>query len=124
MRKLRILIVDDEPGLVRLMTLMLTSVHHYDVHSVTDATLALEAAVKFKPHLVILDWIMPKMHGGDVARQIRANPRVCDTRILFLSAITTNMDSRGEIAGFPAIAKPVGMHELVEAIEEQLREIA
>jgi CheY-like chemotaxis protein len=123
MRRPRILIVDDEPGLVRVMTLMLTNLDHYEVRSVLDATQALEAVVKFKPDLVLLDWVMPHISGGDVAQQIRDDPRVSDTRILFLSAIMMRRDGPGEMAGFPAIAKPIGMHELVEAIEEQLCEV-
>jgi len=114
----RILIVDDEPGLVRLMTMILTT--RYEVRSVVDATQALEAVVEFKPDLVLLDWVMPQMHGGEVAQQIRADPRVSDTRILFHSAVLSKRDETHDMAGFPAIAKPIGMHELVEAIEDQL----
>ena len=80
-RKPRILIVDDEPGLVRLLALLLTT--RYEVRSIYDSTQALEAAVEFKPHLILLDWVMPRLHGGDVAQQIRADARVCETRILF-----------------------------------------
>jgi CheY-like chemotaxis protein len=123
MRKSRILIVDDEPGLVRVMSLMLTNLQRYEVHSVTDATHALETAVKFKPDLILLDWIMPKLSGGDVAQQIRAHPRVCDIPILFLSAIIVKRDTPGELAGCPAIGKPVGVHELVEAIEGHLNNV-
>jgi len=122
MDKPRILIVDDESGLVRLMTMMLNT--RYEILAEVDATQALEAAIKFKPHLILLDWVMPQMHGGDVAKQICADPRLCDTRILFLSAIVMKRNGRGEMAGFPAIAKPIGVHELVEAIDEQLSEVA
>jgi CheY-like chemotaxis protein len=124
MDKRRILIVDDEPGLVRMLTLMLTNLDRYEVSSVTDATQALEGVVKFKPDLVLLDWIMPMMSGGDVAQQIRNDSRVCDTRILFLSAIILKRDTPMELAGFPAIAKPIRLNELVEAIEEELRKVA
>ena len=119
-RKPKILIVDDEPGLVRLLALMLTK--RYEVRSIYDATQALEAVVEFKPHWILLDWVMPQMHGGDVAQQIRADARLCDTRILFHSAALSKRDERHDMAGFPAIAKPTGLTELVEAIEEQLRE--
>ena len=61
MRKPRILIIDDEPGLIRLMTLVLTKGHRYEVHAITDATKALEAVVKLKPDLILLDWIMPHL---------------------------------------------------------------
>ena len=118
MRKPRILIIDDEPGLVRLMTLMLET--RYEVRATTDATEALEAAVRFKPDLILLDWVMPHLSGGDVAQQIRTDSRVGDTRILFLSAITMRRDKVREMAGFPAVAKPVGIRELIDAIEGQL----
>ena len=124
MRKPKILIVDDEPGLVRLMTLMLMTTHRYEVRSIVDPTQALETVVKFKPDLVLLDWVMPHISGGDVAQQIRSDSRVCATPILFLSAIILKRETPGEVAGFPAIAKPIGLNELVEAIEEQLRETA
>jgi len=120
-RKPKILIVDDEPGLVRLLALMLTT--RYEVRSIYDSTQALQAAVEFKPHLILLDWVMPQMHGGDVAQQIRADARLCDTRILFHSAALSKRDERHDMAGFPAVAKPIGLNELVEAIEKQMSEI-
>lgn len=119
-RKPKILIVDDEPGLVRLLALLLTA--RYEVRSIFDATQALEAAVEFKPHLILLDWVMPHMHGGDVAQQIRADSRVCDTRILFHSAVLSTRAEATELAGCPAVPKPIGLNELVEAIEAQLSE--
>jgi DNA-binding response OmpR family regulator len=118
-RKPKILIVDDEPGLVRLLALLLTK--RYEVRSIYDAAQILDAAVEFRPDLILLDWVMPQMHGGDVAQQIRADPRLSDTRILFHSAVLSKKDEHGEMAGFPAIAKPIGLNELVEAIEKQWR---
>jgi DNA-binding response OmpR family regulator len=122
MGKPRVLIVDDEPGLVRLLSLMLRT--RYEIRTEVDSTRALEAVVKFKPHLVVLDLIMPKIPGQEVARQIRADSRICDTPILFLSAIISTRETPSEVAGCPALAKPIGLHELVEAIEERLCETA
>jgi len=110
--------VDDEPGLVRLLTLMLKA--RYEILVEVDATRAFEVALHFKPHLILLDWVMPAMHGGDVAEQIRADPRLGGTRILFLTAVVSKRDPPGEMAGFPAIGKPTGLKELVEAIEQQM----
>jgi len=124
MERPRILIVDDEPGLLRLLTLNLEKMDRYEVLTVEDSTLVLEAVVNFKPDLVILDWIMPTIPGEEVAEQIRADSRVANTPILLFSAFIRKRDGHQEISGFPAIAKPVGIHELVEAIEEQLREVA
>ena len=88
----RILIVDDEPGLVRVITLMLIHLDRYEVLTVVDPTQALEAVVKFKPDLVVFDWVKLKTHGGDVAQQIRADSRVCDTPILILSALVSKRE--------------------------------
>jgi DNA-binding response OmpR family regulator len=74
--------------------------------------------------LVLLDLIMPKIPGDEIARQIRADSRVCDTPILFLSAIILKRGAPIEVAGCPAIAKPIGLNDLVEAINEQLRKVA
>jgi CheY-like chemotaxis protein len=63
---------------------------------------------------------MPKIPGQEVAQQIRSDSRVCDTPILILSAIVLKRDARTEVAGCPAIAKPIRVSELVVAIEEQL----
>lgn len=124
MRKTRILIVEDEPGLVRVLTLMLEKLNRYEVLSVADSSLALNQVVKFKPHLVLLDWVMPKLTGGEVARQIRSDSRVARTPILVISALAKGRNGAGEVAGFPAISKPMGMDELVHGIEEQLRNAA
>jgi len=102
-RKPRILIVDDEPGLVRLLVLLLTKQDRYEVRSIYDATQALAVAVEFQPDLILLDWVMPQMNGGDVAQQIRADPRVSSARILFHSAILSKQDQPGELAGCPAM---------------------
>ena len=124
MAKSKILLIDDEPGLLRLMTLMLSARGRYEVRSVSDSTQALTTALEFQPHLVVLDWSMPVLSGGDVAKLIRSDPRISNTPILVLSAVILRRDKSDELAGFPAVAKPVAVHELVEAIEEQLLQAA
>jgi DNA-binding response OmpR family regulator len=123
MRKARILIVDDDPSLVRLLTLTLERFDRYEVASEVDPNRALEAVLEFRPHLVILDWIMSENPGNEVCEQIRADPRVAGTPIIFLTAFILKRDGPQEIAGCPALAKPFGRDELVGLIEAQLRGI-
>ena len=122
MQKSKILLIDDEPGLLRLMALMLSARGRYEVRTVSDASQALATAIECKPDLVILDWIMPDLSGGDVAMLIRNDPCISNSPILVLSAVILKRDKSNELAGFPAVAKPVGVDELVEAIEEQLEQ--
>jgi CheY-like chemotaxis protein len=121
MRKPRILIVDDESSFIRLLKLALEKKRRYTVRDENDSTRAVATARKFKPDLVLLDFVMPKEHGADVAAKIRAEPRLCETPILFLSG--TVAKQRGEasqIAGFEALAKPIGLDDLLAAIDRNL----
>lgn len=120
MRKPRILIVDDESGFIRLVKLALEK-RRYTVRDENDATRVLATARKFKPDLVLLDFVMPKIHGGDVAATLRAEPRFNHTPILFLSGtITKHRKAPAEIEGFEALAKPIGLDDLLAAIDRNL----
>jgi two-component system OmpR family response regulator len=121
MRKQRILIVDDESGFIRLLKLALEKKQRYTVRDENDSTRALETARKFKPDLVLLDFVMPKAHGGDVAAEIRAEPRFRETPILFLSGTVRKREGQeAQIAGFEALAKPIGLDDLLAAIDRNL----
>lgn len=86
MQKRRILIVDDEPGFIKLLKLTLERTGRYQVWEENDPTKAVDAAMKFMPDLILLDFLMPKIDGGRIAEQIRADPHLRKTPIVFLSA--------------------------------------
>lgn len=122
MHKRRILIVDDESGFNRLLKLVLERTGRYLVREEDDATTAVAVARQFEPDLILLDFVMPKIDGGSVARRIRADAQLGETPIVFLSAtvLKTEGDPPMQIAGCPAIPKPIGVEDLVEAIEANL----
>ncbi len=117
----RILIVDDEAGFTRLLKLTLEGTKCYTVKEVNDGSQALHAARQFRPELVLLDIMMPKMDGGDVARQISSDPILKGVKIIFLTAIVSQKEAgSGGIGGFPFMAKPVSLAALTEMIEQTL----
>lgn len=117
----RILIVDDEAGFTRLLKLTLEGTKRYVVKEENDGSQALSAARLFRPDLILLDIVMPKMDGGDVARQIAADPMLKAVKIIFLTAIVSQKEAgAGEIGGFPFMAKPVSLAALTKMIEETL----
>src|SRR5438067_13127795 len=123
--KKRVLIVDAESGFPRLLKLTLERTGRYTVREQNEATNALETARDFRPDLALLDIVMPKMDGGDVARQITADPLLKKTKIVFLTAIVSKKEENqpGQtIGGFPFMAKPVSLDALVKCIEENLAE--
>jgi CheY-like chemotaxis protein len=122
MAKKRILIVDDESGFTHLLKLTLEKAGEYTVLEENDGTHAREAARNFLPDLIFLDIVMPKIDGGDVASQIKSDPVLKNTRIVFLTAIVSKKEegSIGLIGGFPFLAKPVTLESLIKCIEDNL----
>lgn len=118
MQKRRILIVDDEPGFIKLLKLNLERTGRYQVWEEKRPEKAVDAAMKFMPDLILLDFVMPKIDGGEVARQIRADPLLREIPIVFLTAtVRKNESGSMETAGLPALAKPIGTQELLAAID-------
>ena len=123
MEKKRILLVDDEPSLTRMMRLNLEATGKYEVREENKGARALETAREFNPHLIFLDVMMPDMGGDEVAGQLQEDVKLKDIKFVFLTAIVTK-DETGEgtsdISGHTFLAKPVKADELIECIERFL----
>jgi CheY-like chemotaxis protein len=122
MKKQRVLIVDDESGFTRLLKLTLERTGRYEVQEENDGTKAWLLAREFKPDIVFLDIVMPKIDGGDVAQQIRSDPMFAKVPIVFLTAIVSEKEGGQEIGGFPFLAKPVSLDAIVKSIAEHIGE--
>ena len=122
MEKKRIFIVDDESGFTRLLKLTLEKTGLYEVLEINDGTQAWLAAREFRPDIIFLDIVMPKIDGGEVAQQIRSDPMLAKVPIIFLTAIVSEKEGGHTIAGFPFIAKPVSLDAIKSCIEEHLGE--
>lgn len=120
MTKKRIFIVDDESGFTRLIKLTLEKTGRYTVQEENDGTKAWLAAREFLPDIVFLDIVMPKIDGGDVARQIRSDPTLSHVPIVFLTAIVSQKETGHDIGGFPFLAKPVSLDTVTRCIEEHV----
>ena len=127
MSKPRILLVDDEPAFTRVMRSYLEDTGKFEVRMENDPTRVVAAAREFRPHLVLLDVIMPDMDGGEVAAQLKSDPTQKDVRIVFLTAIVSKEDVSKNgtvIGGRPFLAKPVDANELVACVERELKAAA
>lgn len=115
----KILIVDDEPAIGRLLTYQLRSCD-YAVQYVSDGLSALERIERERPDLVLLDVMMPTISGWEVCRQIRAYSNV---PVIMLTAKNSDADIvTGLTAGADDyIAKPFNMPHLQARIEAVLR---
>lgn len=120
--KHRILIVDDESGFTRLVKLTLEKSGAFMVREENDGTQAWLTARDFKPDMIFLDIVMPKIDGGEVAQQIRSDPALASVPIVFLTAIVSQQESHQQFGGFPFLAKPVSLEAITRAIHEHLGE--
>ncbi len=113
------LVVDDEPSIRMLLDVALEQ-HGFDVRSVADATVALDAVREWDPEVVLLDVMMPKMDGITLLPMLR---RLTEAPIIFLTA---RGDVPDRVEGLSAgaddyIAKPFDMSELVARLTSALR---
>ncbi len=115
----RILVVDDEPMVVEVVERYLER-EGFAVHSAADGLAAMEVYAAVRPHLVVLDLMLPRLGGMEVCSRIRAASR---TPIIMLTARGDEMD---RIAGFDSgaddyLAKPFSPRELVARVRAVLR---
>lgn len=114
-----ILVVDDEPAIVKTVRAYLES-DGYTVHSATDGPSALKAARSFRPDLVILDIMLPGMDGIEVLRTLQ---KETDVYVLMLTAKSEETD---KIVGLSVgaddyLTKPFSPRELVARVKAILR---
>jgi CheY-like chemotaxis protein len=120
--KRRILIVDDDSNSTHLVKILLERSGPYLVLEENDPTKADQTAHSFKPDVILLDIVMPKIDGGELATQIEADSELRDTPIIFLTALVTHSETKSglHIQGHPLVAKPISIPELIDAIEKHL----
>lgn len=120
--KLRILLVDDEEDIIDIIKYNLEK-EDYLVDTASNGKIAVAKAKTFKPHLILLDVMMPEMDGIEACIQIREVPELEDTIIAFLTA---RSEDYSQIAGFEAgaddyIPKPIKPRVLISRVKALLR---
>jgi len=121
--KTKILVVDDEASLTRMIKANLERTGSYEVRTENAGDLAVAAAREFRPDLVFLDVMMPGKGGDEVAAELREDPLTQNTPVVFLTAIVTRDEAEPtgtEIGGQLFLAKPVKTAELIATIEKVL----
>lgn len=119
-----ILLVDDEPDILEIVSYNLMA-EGYKVYTAKNGIEALEKAKKKKPHLIILDVMMPEMDGIEACEAIRNTPELAHTLVAFLTA---RGEDYSQMAGFDAgaddyITKPIKPKVLVSKVKSLLRRV-
>ena len=116
-----ILVVDDTPENLNVLTQMLTK-HGYQVRPAINGQIALNAVRKTPPDLILLDIMMPDIDGYEVCRQLKADKRTRDIPVVFISALNETMDKVEAFAvgGVDYITKPFQVKEVVARVQTHL----
>lgn len=119
---IRILVADDEPNQLELLTYNLVQAD-YDVIRAEDGQQALDMIEEHRPDLAIIDWMMPQMSGIDVCRTLRARPETKRLPIIILSARGEEGDrTLGlDIGADDYISKPFSPREMISRVRALLR---
>jgi putative two-component system response regulator len=117
-----ILVVDDTPANLHLLTEMLKNRGH-KVRPVPNGRLALQAARREAPDLIMLDINMPEMNGYEVCSELKADLRLKDIPVIFISANTEIMDKvkAFSIGGVDYVTKPFHFEEVEARVEAHLK---
>lgn len=116
-----ILVVDDTPANLRLLSQMLNE-QGYNVRPVLDGRLALAAAQAKPPDLILLDIRMPDLNGYQVCEQLKDDSRTQDIPIIFISALDAVQDKvkAFTVGGVDYITKPFHIEEVLARVETHL----
>lgn len=119
-RKARILVVDDDPGLLRLLTIRLRA-ENYDVEAVEGAAQAMAATTRFRPDLVISDLRMEPVDGIGLLKELQN--RWPGLKVILLTAHGTIPDAvqATQMGAFGFLTKPVDKQELLDQIQRALK---
>ena len=114
----KILVVDDEPDILKLTVVRLESLG-YDVLVAETGEKALEVLKEETPDLILLDLLLPKMQGDAVCKKLKADPELKHIPIILFTASAVRVPAKvGEIGADDFIVKPFEPDELLFKIKK------
>src|SRR5262245_26438675 len=104
----RICYVEDDEDIQRIVKMSLERIGKMTVTVVSDPTKAIDAMIAFKPDLVMLDWMMPKLDGPALFKQMKVRPEVSGLPVVFITAKAAqrDLDELMELGATGTISKP------------------
>ena len=124
MKAKRILIIDDDKNLTDMVKINLMATGKYEVMVENRAPQAMATARQFEPDLILLDYVMPGLDGGDISSRLHQDPKLCRVPIIMVTALVSyaemGPDGTSSRCGHLMLAKPVRFQNLLKCIEKQL----
>ena len=115
----RVLFVDDDEVVQHLVQLSLERIGGLTVELVNDGAKAIEAGLRFKPDMIVLDWFMPQMDGTVLFNKLREVPELAAVPVVFLTvkAHWRTRDELLELGAAGVITKPFSARDLADQLK-------
>lgn len=122
--KKRILVIDDDKPLTNMVKMNLEGTGDYEVCVENRSSRAIATARDFRPDLILLDYIMPGLDGGDVSERLHGDPFLSRVPVIVVTALVSNRemgeDGTTYCGGHIMLAKPIRFQALQKCIEKHL----
>jgi two-component system, OmpR family, response regulator len=118
----RVLVVDDDDAIVELFLDVLSRDERFEVRAASTGYDAGMMTEQFKPHIILLDYMLPDINGNLVCQRIRSNPQLKDTKIIIVSGVVSQeeIDALGKAGADDFVKKPFNIEKLVHRMAELL----
>ena len=116
-----LLVIDDEKDFTFFVKKNLEASGEFDVTVCNEATQAIERARQQRPHLILLDIMMPGMGGEEIATALEQYPETKQIPVIFLTALVKEEETKQQahmIGGHHFVAKPVKINELIKVLND------
>jgi CheY-like chemotaxis protein len=114
-----ILVVDDDPAILDLIAQVLLE-EGFEVLAVSNGQTAVDLARKLRPHLILLDLMMPEMNGWQITSVLKADPQTRAIPILLLSARRDMARTANELGVTAYLEKPFDLDDLLNRVQRIL----
>lgn len=121
---MRILLIDDDQDLSCLTKTALTN-HGYEVSTFLNAESGIKYAKIFKPHLILMDLLLPGVNGADAVHALKKDPQLKEIPVVFLTALISrgerNLENMGiNVSGlrYQILGKPYEIEKLLKVIQK------
>ena len=115
-----VLIVDNSPEMIEMISLHLKRERDVEIHAVTSGEDALAVIGQHYFDLVLLDVLLPRVDGFEVCRRIKNNPKTINTKVIFLTGFDVSdlWSKCKEVGADDVLLKPFGYESLFRAIDK------
>ncbi len=123
---LRVMIVDDDDGMRKLMRRTLERMGFSQIYTAKDGSEGLQLARTQKPDVIVSDYDMPNMHGLQFLKAVREDPALAKTAFVMLSGVANDrvIEKAGELGANSIIAKPFLAADLKHRLEALVHELS